>query len=189
MDVAVDVKVDLELGLDSLSTPVIDLYNFSAAGSIVMPDVVNQTMDDGNQFNIDQVNNLVDQDTNSSLPATPAAAAAADCGTIRARASAWKPRSRAASPGSMPITCERANVQNSADAAINQSAFDQNITQGANIQFNSISIQAAGTTLNDDGDKLVLRSIRAASAARVTFAEYSIAVAAVADKKLQAFAA
>ena len=31
-----------------------------------MPDVVNQTMDDGNQFNIDQVNNLVDQDTNCS---------------------------------------------------------------------------------------------------------------------------
>ena len=31
-----------------------------------MPDVVNQTMDDGNQFNIDQVNNLVDNDTNTS---------------------------------------------------------------------------------------------------------------------------
>ena len=32
-----------------------------------MPDVVNQTMSgDGNQFNIDQVNNLVDNDINSS---------------------------------------------------------------------------------------------------------------------------
>ena len=31
-----------------------------------MPDVVNQTMGDGNQFNIDQVNNLVDNDTNCS---------------------------------------------------------------------------------------------------------------------------
>ena len=30
-----------------------------------MPDVVNQTHErDGNQFNIDQVNNLVDNDTN-----------------------------------------------------------------------------------------------------------------------------
>ena len=38
----------------------------------------------------------------------------------------------------------RANVSSSADAALNQSAFDQNITQGANIQFNSITIQAAG---------------------------------------------
>ena len=45
----------------------------------------------------------------------------------------------------------RANVSSSADAVLNQSAFDQNITQGANIQFNSITIQAAGTTL-DDGD-------------------------------------
>ena len=31
-----------------------------------MPDVVTQTMNDGNQFNIDQVNNLVDNDSNSS---------------------------------------------------------------------------------------------------------------------------
>ena len=43
----------------------------------------------------------------------------------------------------------RANVASSADAVLNQSAFDQNITQGANIQFNSITIQAAGHDLND----------------------------------------
>ena len=43
----------------------------------------------------------------------------------------------------------RANVASSADAVINQSAFDQNITQGANIQFNSITIQAAGGDVND----------------------------------------
>ena len=43
----------------------------------------------------------------------------------------------------------RANVASSADAVINQSAFDQNITQGANIQFNSITIQAAGDDLTD----------------------------------------
>jgi hypothetical protein len=47
---------------------------------------------------------------------------------------------------------ERANIASSADAAINQSAFDQNITQGANIQFNSITIQAAGADLDDSGD-------------------------------------
>jgi hypothetical protein len=40
-------------------------------------------------------------------------------------------------------------VSSSADAVLNQSAFDQNITQGANIQFNSITIQAAGTDVND----------------------------------------
>ena len=151
VDVAVDVKVDLELGLDSLSTPVIDLYNFSAAGSIVMPDVVNQTMDDGNQFNIDQVNNLVDQDTNSSSASYSSGGGGSglwyDPGasfSMEAKIEGGKSRIDADNIES------RANVQNSADAAINQSAFDQNITQGANIQFNSISIQAAGTTLSDD---------------------------------------
>jgi hypothetical protein len=43
----------------------------------------------------------------------------------------------------------RANVASSADAILNQSAFDQNITQGANIQFNSITIQAAHGDVND----------------------------------------
>ena len=43
----------------------------------------------------------------------------------------------------------RADVSSSADAILNQSAFDQNITQGANIQFNSITIQAAGDNLTD----------------------------------------
>jgi hypothetical protein len=47
---------------------------------------------------------------------------------------------------------ERASAASSADAAINQSAFDQNITQGANIQFNSITIQAAGDNLDDSND-------------------------------------
>ena len=42
----------------------------------------------------------------------------------------------------------------SADAIINQSAFDQNITQGANIQFNSITIQAAGDGIEDSHDIL-----------------------------------
>ena len=48
----------------------------------------------------------------------------------------------------------RANVSSSADAVLNQSAFDQNITQGANIQFNSITIQSAGHDLHDGGDTL-----------------------------------
>jgi hypothetical protein len=47
-----------------------------------------------------------------------------------------------------------AGIHSSADAALNQSAFDQNITQGANIQFNSITIQAAGHDLTDHHDTL-----------------------------------
>jgi len=47
-----------------------------------------------------------------------------------------------------------AGISSSADAVLNQSAFDQNITQGANIQFNSITIQAAGDNLTDSHDIL-----------------------------------
>lgn len=148
VDVAVDVKVDLELGLDSLSTPVIDLSHFSTQGSVVMPDVVDQKMQDGNQFNIDQVNNLVDQDQNTSYATYTSGGSygyPSSGFSMDAKIEGGESRLEGDIGG-------RANVANSADAAINQSAFDQNITQGANIQFNSIEIQAAGANLNDSGD-------------------------------------
>jgi hypothetical protein len=43
-------------------------------------------------------------------------------------------------------------VQAHADAAITQDAFTQNITQGANIQFNSITMNVAGHDLADSHD-------------------------------------
>ena len=43
-----------------------------------------------------------------------------------------------------------AGVVSHADAALTQSAFTQTITTGANIQFNSATIQAAGHDLTDD---------------------------------------
>ena len=149
VDVAVDVKVDLELDADGLSTPVIALHNFDTYGSIVMPDVVNQTMNNGNQFNIDQVNNLVDQDTNNSHAIYNGGGGGSWCEpgasfNMEAKIEGGTSRIDSGNIGA------RADVASSADAAINQSAFDQNITQGANIQFNSITIQAAGTSLSDD---------------------------------------
>ena len=39
-----------------------------------------------------------------------------------------------------------------ADAALTQDAFNQTITQGANIQFNSMTIQAAGHDIQDSHD-------------------------------------
>jgi hypothetical protein len=151
--VDVDVDIDLDLKADGLSSPVIDLHDFSAQGAIVMPDVVTQTMNDGNQFNIDQVNNLVDNDTNYSLASyysagggggdwhNPGAGFSMD-----AKIEGGESKLEAGNLG------ERASAASSADAAIDQSAFNQNITQGANIQFNSIEIQAAGHDLNDSGD-------------------------------------
>ena len=152
VNVDVDVKVDLDLDADGLSSPVIDLHHFTATDSVVMPDVVNQTMSgDGNQFNIDQVNNLVDNDINSSSANYTAAVAAwYDPG---ASFEHGRQDLRAASPRSTPPTSATAtNVASSADAVLNQSAFDQNITQGANIQFNSITMQVAGHDLNDSAD-------------------------------------
>ncbi|WP_065751256.1 hypothetical protein [Bradyrhizobium paxllaeri] len=148
VDVAVDVKVDLELDTDGLSTPVIDLSHFTTAGSVVMPDVVNQKMEDGNQFNIDQVNNLVDQDANTSQASYNGGGGGSWCDpgasfNMEAKIEGGESKIDAGDIGA------RADVASSADAAINQSAFDQNITQGANIQFNSITIQAAGVDLTD----------------------------------------
>ena len=45
------------------------------------------------------------------------------------------------------IGAAASGITSSADAVLNQDAFDQTITQGANIQFNSITMQAAGHNL------------------------------------------
>ena len=144
------MDLDLDLKADGLSSPVIDLNHFQTYGSVVMPDVVDQKMGDGNQFNIDQVNNLVDNDVNWS-----------SANYNGGNGGSWY------EPGasfSMDAKIEggeskidagdiRGRVQtssSSADAVLNQSAFDQNITQGANIQFNSITIQAAGGDVTDN---------------------------------------
>ena len=77
---------------------------------------------------------------------------------------------------------ERANVASSADAILNQSAFDQNITQGANIQFNSITIQAAvrlSTTMTTSASFCV-RPAR--HQPRGSFFKHFISVAAVAAR-------
>jgi hypothetical protein len=128
VNVEVDVKVDLDLDADGLSSPVIDLHHFTATDSVVMPDVVNQTLSGGgNQFN--------------GGGGYPGAGFDMD-------AKAWGGESKidAADIGN------RTNVASSADAVLNQSAFDQNITLGANIQFNSITMQVAGHDLNDSAD-------------------------------------
>jgi len=150
VDVDVDVEVDLDLSADDLTSPVIDLGQFHTYGSVVMPDVVTQTMNDGNQFNIDQVNNLVDNDVNWSSATYNGGAGGSwyePGASFSMEAKIEGGESKLDIEGNVE---SRANVVSSADAAINQSAFDQNITQGANIQFNSLSIQAAGNNVSDD---------------------------------------
>ena len=149
VNVAVNVDVDLDLKADGLSSPVIELGHFQTYGSVVMPDVVDQKMGDGNQFNIDQVNNLVDNDVNWSSANHNGGHGGSWCDpgasfNMDAKINGGESKIDAGDIG------DRANVASHADAVLNQSAFDQNITQGANIQFNSITIQAAGDNLTDN---------------------------------------
>jgi len=123
-----------------------------------MPDVVNQTLNGGgNQFNMDQVNNLVDNDTNSSSATYTGGSGGSwhDPGgsfSMDAKINGGESKIDGAHMGD--TVGAAAGIHSSADAALNQSAFDQNITQGANIQFNSITIQAAGHDLTDHHDTL-----------------------------------
>ena len=114
-----------------------------------MPDVVTQTLNgNGNQFNIDQVNNISDKDqlwdpdVSSLAPAT----------------SSRMPGPRVATPSStIPRSISKLTVPRSATVSqpqpmriASQEAFTQNIVMGANIQFNSIDMSVAGNDLTDD---------------------------------------
>ena len=105
-----------------------------------MPDVVDQKMNDGTSSILIRSTTWSITTATTRMPATAAAAVM----VIRALSFSMDAKIEG---GESKIDsrniCAR-NVPSSADAAINQSAFDQNITQGANIQFNSITIQAAG---------------------------------------------
>ncbi len=122
-----------------------------------MPDVVNQTMGNGNQFNIDQVNNLVDNDTLGSPNVTfnggggggglwcdPSAGFSMEAKIHGGHSSIDGNATMGDTAGA------GAGIASHADSALTQEAFNQTITQGANIQFNSITMQVAGTDLHDD---------------------------------------
>jgi len=146
VNVDVDVKVDLDLSADGLSSPVIDLHGLECiSNSLIMPDVVYQTLNgNGNQFNIDQVNNLVDNDTLNN----PSVSFSGSGFEMEAKAEGGE--SKVDSDMGNVIGAAASGVASSADAILTQSAFDQTITQGANIQFNSNTMQVAGNDLTDD---------------------------------------
>jgi hypothetical protein len=146
VNVDVDVKVDLDLSADGLSSPVIDLHGLECiSGSIIMPDVVNQTLNgNGNMFNIDQVNNLVDND----YLYNPQVSYSGSGFEMEAKAEGGE--SRVDADVGNVVGAAAHGVASSADAILTQDAFNQTITQGANIQFNSITIQAAGNDITDD---------------------------------------
>ncbi|WP_458756985.1 hypothetical protein ACSVBT_14545 [Afipia sp. TerB] len=146
-NVDVDVKVDLDLDSDSLS-PVIDLSNVNnIANSLIMPDVVDQQLvGPGNLFNLDQVNNLVDNDNFGS-----ASVSYSGCG-FEMDAKAFGGDGDLSSETGDIIGERASGAITSADAVLSQDAFSQTITQGANIQFNTIEMATAGNDLTDSHD-------------------------------------
>ncbi|EAQ34940.1 hypothetical protein NB311A_10785 [Nitrobacter sp. Nb-311A] len=154
--VDVDVKVDLDLDASSFANPVIDLSGIHGIeDSLIMPDVVNQAMNNGNMFNIDQVNNLVDNDHLSNPNVTfNGGEGGYDCHDPLSgggfEMDAHVHGATATINGAMGAL-DHGSVGVSADTVVDQSAFNQTITMGANIQFNSQEI-TAGHDFTDSHD-------------------------------------
>jgi hypothetical protein len=118
-----------------------------------MPEVVNQTLTgDGNMFNVDQINNLVDNDHLCGASVSFSADGAgswydpSDGGSFNMDAHIHG-ASVTANNSLGDLNHDSTGI--SADAAVTQSAFNQTITMGANIQFNSQTI-SAGHDFTDD---------------------------------------
>jgi hypothetical protein len=148
----VHVDVNLDLHPTGLSSPVIDPHGFSANDALVMPEVVNQTVDGGgNMFHLDEANNALGDtkidgasvSDNRSSFYDPTAGFSMD-----ANLTGGDCKIDDTHMGSSAGMC--AGVVSDADVALTQSAFTQTITTGANIQFNSATVQASGHGLTDD---------------------------------------
>jgi hypothetical protein len=150
VEVAVDVNIDLDLKGDfgelGRDDDIIDIDEIKDIyGSVVMTDVVDQKMDDGNMFNIDQVNNLVDIDFLHSAEVKNDAKF--DASDLKAEGGDAKVDAK------FDIKMEDGNtlgdlLTTTADGIASVEAFTQNIVMGANIQFNQIEITAAGDDLD-----------------------------------------
>jgi hypothetical protein len=150
VNVDVDIKVDLDLRADGLSSPVIDLHGINDIyDSVIIPDVVNQNLNGGNSnaFNIDQVNNLVDND----YLYDPKVSFHGGDLDMHAKAEGGDHLKVESEIGNIAGNAA-SGVNAHADAALTQDAFNQTITQGANIQFNSITMNVAGHDLHDSHD-------------------------------------
>jgi hypothetical protein len=152
VDTKVNVDVNLDLQATGLSAPVIDLHGFTTTDSLVMPQVVNQTLNgNGNEFNIDQVNNLINNDTVTDPTVTFNGSSSYEPGagfSIDAKVTGGDAKIGDAKIGDI-AGAGSGNISH-ADATLTQDAFTQTITTGANIQFNSLTMEVAGANLTDD---------------------------------------
>jgi hypothetical protein len=166
--VHVDVGVTADMGppsMDNYDHDVIDMDAFCATDAIIIPQVVNQDICEGNAFNVNQANNLNDSDsiTHASVSSGAIGASAwgsgyescnpCDDSALPSEATGFS-MSAEATGGSATvgdicgIDADAARFDGlgaaSADASVNQEAFTQTISQGANTQFNSMDLNVAG---------------------------------------------
>lgn len=151
--VEVKVDVDLDLDLSAFERPsdddIIDVDEIKdISSSVIMPDAVTQTLTgNGNQFNIDQVNNLYDRDQANDPDVYMSS------GEFK-----WDVK---AEGGDVKLDDPKVDIDAdggtfgdglaaTADGIVSQEAFTQNIVMGANIQFNNIEMSVAGNDLTDD---------------------------------------
>jgi hypothetical protein len=160
VDVDVDVKVDLDLsGLDF--KPEIDVEYLDGI-LFKMPDEVTQGITGGGtatNFNLDQVNNLVDNDSLTSPSVAFNAGGYADYYSDADAPPALFSQTATADGGYAKIESATASIHDGdgasvaadATAAITQDAFTQSIVMGANIQFNSVTLSIVGNDSISDG--------------------------------------
>lgn len=151
--VNVDVNVDLNLQANGLSSPVIDLHGINTTDSLVMPEVVNQTINGGgNAFHLDQVNYLLNDatvtDPNVTFNGSSSYEQPGSGFSMDAKISGGDSKIGDAKMGD--TAGAGAGIVSHADSTLTQDAFTQTITTGANIQFNSNTLQVAGHDLTDD---------------------------------------
>lgn len=153
-DVKVKVKVDIGLeGWEPQDNDILDIDDitfkddldgaFTAIASKVDQDVSGKGNDGA--FNVQQINNMVDNDKAYDLTIKENKLK----GGVKAKAKGGdndidNVKAKIGETGSIS---DVANA--SADAAIDQNVFSQNITQGANIQFNESSISHVGHDMDD----------------------------------------
>jgi len=137
---------------------VIDLHGLNTHdNSLVMPEVVNQTLNGGgNQFDINQVNYLVNDakidDPTVTFNGSPSCGYPGSGFSMDAKVTGGDSKISDAKMGD--TAGAGAGIISHADATLTQDAFTQTITTGANIQFNSMTMQVAGHDLTDHHDIL-----------------------------------
>ncbi|MBR1217168.1 hypothetical protein JQ557_04140 [Bradyrhizobium sp. U87765 SZCCT0131] len=154
VNTCVDVKIDIGISASGLSAPVNDLHGMhDFSDSLVMPQSVTQTLNgDGGMFNIDQINNLVNNGTvtdpsvsytGSGDPCIPSSGFHMD-----AKITGGEAKVDSSHTGDV-AGANASGITASAAATLTQEAFVQTITLGANIQFNSLTVSNAGHDFTD----------------------------------------